>query len=572
MPSSTFADRAHKFAEELADNEAKAQIKRYLRQRDFSGPVVTFIGATGRGKTTLFGKAAQVTPSPSVIIHFAGDSDWGRPVAELAVPNSVLQAANQEAVGNALLCDSSAFNSANSNNVLSSLLKLTDLAVMAVQLTQPAGLDEVAFVKEQLDGIPSILVLTKCDQIDEDDFQDGLEAVLENYGDFPWLGVLLSDIEGNLAEITSQGQILPIFDQWWQKEGHIRAEEARQAHLKKLQQNWRIEAKRVLDGKEQDYAPQLEAVSQLLSVSSSASQAQRLQDELMGGLKPLPERAVALYKNRFSDLRVQVSHATNQFADSIKAGTEVSQNQIERTLSGVYQEWDRDARLYVRDEIKIAVEHLQEVAVRYEVLIRAATGTEATKDMSRATNRRQEVFAERFDTRDTVDLQGDFNLTVSDKLRAAATPTVSALGTGLLLFSLVGATLFAPFAPLIAIFGGGTMGGIMFDTMGKANQRRQASALKEAIQRQAVEHEHRLQQQLYSEWKQFSDDVRESVAASKRRLSILLMQQSPAQNSVCSETYKALTVNIAKIDSLRRDLRWLEEYEQGAMLISDTQE
>ena len=572
MTSSTFADRAHKFAEELADNEAKSQIKRYLRHRDFSGPVVTFIGATGRGKTTLFGKAAQVTPSPSVIIHFAGDSDWRRPVAELAVPNSVLQAANQEAVGNALLCDSSAFNSANSNNVLSSLLKLTDLAVMAVQLTQPAGLDEVAFVKEQLDGIPSILVLTKCDQIDEDDFQDGLEAVLENYGDFPWLGVLLSDIEGNLAGKTSQGQILPVFDQWWQNEGLRHAEEARQAHLKKLQQNWRIEAKRVLDGKEQDYAPQLEAVSQSLSASTSASEAQRLQEDLMGGLRALPDRALAFYKNRLSDLRVQVSHASNQFADSIKAGAEISQSEIEKALSRIYTEWDRDARLYVRDEIKINVERLHETATRYDGLIRASTGTEATKEMSRVTNRRQEVFAERFETSEVVELQGDFDLTVSDKLRAAATPTVSALGTGLLLFGLVGATFFAPFAPIIALLGGGTMGGIMFDTMGKANQRRQASALKEAIQRQAIEHEHSLQQQLYSEWKQFSDDVRESVAASKRQLSLLLMQQSPAQDSVLSERHKALTANIAKTNSLRRDLRWLEEHEQGAMLISDTQE
>ena len=572
MPSSTFADRAHKFAEELADNEAKAQIKRYLRHRDFSGPVVTFIGATGRGKTTLFGKAAQVTPSPSVIIHFAGDSDWRRPVAELAVPNSVLQAANQEAVGNALLCDSSAFNSANSNHVLSSLLKLTDLAVMAVQLTQPAGLDEVAFVKEQLDGIPSILVLTKCDQIDEDDFQDGLEAVLENYGGFPWLGVLLSDIEGNLAKKTSQGQILPVFDQWWQNEGLRHAEEARQAHLKKLQQNWRIEAKRVLDGKEQDYVPQLEAVSQSLSASTSASEAQRLQEDLMGGLRALPDRALAFYKNRLSDLRVQVSHASNQFADSIKAGAEVSQSEIEKVLSRIYQEWDQDARLYVRDEIKINVERLHETATRYEGLIRASTGTEATMEMSRVTNRRQEVFAERLETSEAVELQGDFDLTVSDKLRAAATPTVSGLGTGLLLFGLVGATFFAPFAPIIALLGGGTMGGIMFDTMGKANQRRQASALKEAIQRQAVEHEHGLQQQLYSEWKQFSDDVRDSVAASNRRLSILLMQQSPAQDSVLSERHKALTANIAKTNSLRRDLRWLEEHEQGAMLISDTQE
>ena len=193
-------------------------------------------------------------------------------------------------------------------------------------------------------------------------------------------------------------------------------------------------------------------------------------------------------------------------------------------------------------------------------------------EMSRVTNRRQEVFAERLETSEAVELQGDFDLTVSDKLRAAATPTVSGLGTGLLLFGLVGATFFAPFAPIIALLGGGTMGGIMFDTMGKANQRRQASALKEAIQRQAVEHEHSLQQQLYSEWKQFSDNVRESVSASKRRLGILLMQQSPAQDSVLSESHKALTANIAKTNSLRRDLSWLEEHEQGAMLISDTQE
>lgn len=572
MPSSIFIDRAHKFAENLADSRTKIQIERYLRQSDFVGPVVTFVGAEGRGKSTLFAKATHLTPAQPTGVQFAGTAEWRRPVNEMAVPKSIFHASSQEAVGEMLLCDAPAFGTPERDKLLSSLLAMTDFAVLAVQITQPAGADEIAFVKKRLAGVPAALVLTKCDQADDEDFQEGLEAILENYGDFPWLAILLSDLDGNVMETAERQQSLSTFEQWWPHEARVCAEEARIAHQKRLQKGWREEARKVLDGKEQEFVPQHQAVNQSLAASSSAAQAMRLQDELMDGLKALPERALALYKNRLSDLRVQVNQATHQFSDGIKTGNESSQAVIEKTLGEVYQEWDRDARGYVRGEIKSAIERLHQTATRYEELIRAATQTEGGTQLVQATARREEMFTERFDSQNHIDLQGEFDLTISEKLRTAATPTVSALGTGVLLLTVVSATVFFPLAPIIALLGAGVAGVGTFGTMAEGNKRRRASDLEKAIQRLSVEHEHQLQQQLYSEWKEFSDHVRDSISASKRQLNVLLMQQSPAQDSALSDKYKALSSNLAKIESLRRDLHWLEEHEQSAQLVGDTEE
>jgi len=571
MPSSTFTDRAHSFAENLGDRDVADQIGRDLRQSDFAGPVITFVGAGGRGKSTLFSRAAQITPAPTVGVRFAGEAAWKKTVRDLPFPGSAFWATAPEAAGGDLLCDAPPFGSAESDGVLAALLGLTDLAVMAVQITQPAGAEEVAFAKERLGGISAVLVLTKCDQVDGEEFQEGVEAVLENYGDIPWLAVLLSGLGGNVAGVTSHDQKLMSFEQWWQGRRETHTAAGRRAHLKRLRQGWRDGAREVLEAKEQEYAPRLAEVSQSLAASQSAAEARRLQDELVDGLNSLPERALSFYKSRLSDLRVQVNRVTYRFTSGVRGGAQISQSELERALSRVYQEWDREARLHVRDEIEPFAERLHKAAARYEGLIRAAARAEAAEVVGGA-DRRQEVCAERMSLQNDVELHGDFDLTISDKLRTAATPTVSALGTGVLFFGVVGATFLWPFAPLIAVVAGGATGLGVFGGMSEANQRRRASELEKAVQRQSVEYELQLQQQLRSEWKQFSESMRDSVAASKRRLTVLLMQQSPPQDGGRAATQESLKRNLMKVDSLRRDLRWLEEQQPDIPAAADTGE
>lgn len=59
MPSSLFLARTQAFAEQIGDAAAKRQIEQYLRHEEYPGPIVTFVGAAHRGKTTLFRKAAS---------------------------------------------------------------------------------------------------------------------------------------------------------------------------------------------------------------------------------------------------------------------------------------------------------------------------------------------------------------------------------------------------------------------------------------------------------------------------------------------------------------------------------
>jgi hypothetical protein len=210
------------------------------------------------------------------------------------------------------------------------------------------------------------------------------------------------------------------------------------------------------------------------------------------------------------------------------------------------------------------VESLRQKAIHYEEHIRTATNTKATTEMARDTNSRQEVLSEHGDNQNGIELHGNFDLSISDKLRTVATPAVTAIGTGMLLMTVVGATVFSFFAPGVALVGAIAAGIGASGSMTEANQRRRANDLREAIGRQSAEYEHQLQQQLYSDWKRFSDDVRESVSASKRRLSILMMQQSPGQDREISQKHKELSSRIALIEKLRSNLRWLVDHEQDA--------
>lgn len=569
MPSSLFLSRAQAFAEQIGDAAARRQIERYLRHEEYPGAIVTFVGAAHRGKTTLFNKAANGETETLSAIQFAGAALWKKPFGALMVPNGSFIEVPLDTAGDVLLCDGPAFDASENDSLLSSLLRITDMAVVAVQITQPAGAEEVAFVRERLAEVPSVLVLTKCDQADEDDFQDGLEAVLDNYGDFPWLAVLLSDIDGSLQETTARGQSLIRFEQWWASEGQKRAEEARQVHLNRMDQRWREQARSVLDDKEQTFTPMFQEVSLALSSSSSVNEALRLQGELRDSLSKLPEVAVAYYRSRLPDLHLELTHATEEFTDSIRAGKDIDPPQIEARLSSVYQTWDEEARLYVQDHMQTDVDKLYQKALRYDELVKAAAQIEITNEMTHGAEQRREMHTDRLRTKGGPDLQGGFDLTVSDKLRAVAVPTVSGLGVGMMLLTVVGATIFAPFAPLIALAGAGVMGIGTGGAVSQANQQKRVNQLKEAISRQSTNYQHQLVRQIETEWREFSSQVRETVAASKRRLNVLLQEQSPAQDEVLKLKHYNLNSNIAKIASLRCDLRWLEEHDNGAGLMAD---
>lgn len=573
MPSTIFEQRAYKFAEELSDDVTTNKIKFYLRRSGLPGPIITFVGGEGRGKSRLLSQAAMVVPPPSARVGFAGTVTWKKIVGDMAVADSIFLSADYAVVGDTLLCDSPAFSPGKKDRLVPSLLSQTDFAVMAVQINQPSGADEVAFVHKYLINIPSVLVLTKCDQADEDDFGEGLEAVLDVYGDFPWAAVLLSDLDGGMMEREGNTRSLTTFGQWWKAQGQARAEEARRAHLERLGHGWRQHARTTLETKEIEFAPLLKSVREARSVSSATASAYRLQDELMDGLKALPEKALYHYRRRVPDLQLRVSQKTDRYIDGIRAGSGIDSAAIGVELSKIYTAWDQEARTLVREEMKSTVERLHAMATDYERQVRAATKSEATDDMKNKAQQREVAVGERLRDEENVELQGEFELTVSDKIRSAAMPAASALGTGLLLFNLIGTTaLLGPFAPFLAVISGGMMGIGSGGYNAEANRRKLVGNMKEAIQRQSREQEHTLQQRFSSEWTDFSYGVRESVAASKRRLDVLAMGQPRNQDAQLASEDAALTQNMRKIETLVRDLRWLEEHERGGKLVGETEE
>ena len=150
MPSSLFLSHAQAFAEQIGDAAAKRQIERYLRHEGYPGPIVTFVGAAHRGKTTLFNKAANGETEILSAVQFAGTALWKKSFDALMVPNGSFIEVPLDTAGDVLLCDGPAFDASENDSLMSSLLRITDMAVVAVQITQPAGAEEVAFVRERL--------------------------------------------------------------------------------------------------------------------------------------------------------------------------------------------------------------------------------------------------------------------------------------------------------------------------------------------------------------------------------------------------------------------------------------
>lgn len=564
MPSLVFAQRAHKFAEELGDSATSNQIEAYLYQSDLPGPTMTIVGAEGRGKSVLFAKAAEIVGPLPGVIHFAGATSWKKPVGDLALAEAVFLAAGGAAIGDVLLCDAPTI----SDKFVPSLLKRTDFVIMAVQITQPSGAEEVAFVRQRLAEIPAVLVLTKCDQADDEDFSDGLDAALEVYGDFPWEAVLLSDKDGRMEARTAISNSRLTFESWWASLGQARAECARRVHLDRLSAAWRAQARMVLDEKEQQYTPLMESVLDARTVSSSVAQAFRIQNDLMSGLKELTDAAVAHYRKRLPDLKLHVSQCTDQYVDRVMAGGQIDPTTIGQALATICKEWDQEARSYAREEIRLTVELLHEEATRYEDLVRLAAKVDVT--VGTAAFQRDEALLNTMDS-GGFELKGDLGPSISDMIRVTATPVVSGLGTSLLLIVVISA-FTGVFAPLIALVGGGIAGLGMHGTSTEAVRRKMSGNLRESIQRQAVEQEHAMQQLFQSEWDDFAHGVRDSLAASKRRLAALAMHQSISQDSEMEAQHADLARNLAKIASLKLDLQWLEQHEGVAKLVMDAKE
>ena len=111
-----------------------------------------------------------------------------------------------------------------------------------------------------------------------------------------------------------------------------------------------------------------------------------------------------------------------------------------------------------------------------------------------------------------------------------------------------------------------------FGTLTESNHQRRAARVREAIQRQVGQRERQLEQRFYADWRQVRDSLRDSVSASKRRLTLLLTQQSPTQDKELRHQQDALQSKLRNIYGLRHELGWLEEKCQESSLITDTEE
>lgn len=553
----SFIQNATAFRDRLADPRVAAKIDGSVALASQPGPVVSFVGMSHRGKSTLMSEVMGIPLKNSNDFSIVAGPIWNLALTKEPWVKGQISRRADQSCGDILVCDLPGIDSVKTGETVERCISLTDLAVMTIQVTQPTGEVEMEFVKRYLCETPSILVLTKCDTADDEDLQDALEATLEAYADVSWQAILVSG-----TDVPQEGRLgCQNFSTWWR--GNIRsvADNARRLHHGETKTQWVAEAAALLVERRRDLAAQFQPLQERLKLSEALVQVQRLQEQIAEQCRQLPQQATQYYQSRLPQLRLSVSEATDSIVEGYRQGQPPDLRSTERELEQIYREWDTETRNFVRAQMEPKVARLRAEAARFVDAVNLMVQSEPNRDISN--QRRLEA------TGDERLVGGQANsfftfedarlaMTTQETVRQIAIPTISGLSSGALLLGL-GSAFMAPFLALpLAALGAGAMIFGQGTAIAQANRRRIADDVQRAIQGQAMRLELKLLQQFSEEWRQFVHKAQEALTFHQEVVSRLLADATLGANSDSRALYMALATEMQQQETLGRDLRELE--------------
>jgi hypothetical protein len=357
-------DRVVSLAQRLQVPEImdRAAVLRAAARED--APVVCLVGATGRGKSRLAALCAEAEgavslTSPSVLQQavqaflLKGEQESGEPDTQPI-----------------LLLEAPALDTASNRGRLADCIARTDLLLMVVQLTQPAGYVEVEFARESLspdarERRAIVMVLTKADMVDEEDFADATEAIWTAYRDLGCQEIVIAG--RGLSHDNFFGR--PLFEEWWPARGRTLAMQAScEQRAFRMEDMLRvIEAELRQRGGETERA--LAAIQRRSEMREQCKTALDLQERLRTGLAEIPDRLAADYQERLPELRIQLENAI----DMLLGGT-VGKQDAEANgdrFGEICIEWDKTTRARIRRAVQPEMDGLMTICADYQDAVSA---------------------------------------------------------------------------------------------------------------------------------------------------------------------------------------------------------
>ena len=114
----------------LSDTEVTHAADTLLTHADLPGPIVAFLGAARRGKTTLSDRISGYKSYDEGVTNLTFGSDWVICVQRLFTMPYRYVVGTQKLVNNTLICDSASLGSL-SNESVQEILKQADLALVS---------------------------------------------------------------------------------------------------------------------------------------------------------------------------------------------------------------------------------------------------------------------------------------------------------------------------------------------------------------------------------------------------------------------------------------------------------
>jgi tRNA U34 5-carboxymethylaminomethyl modifying GTPase MnmE/TrmE len=561
--------RLEDFATRLEDAGAVAAIEAALRHEERPGPIVSVIGASQRGKSVLFNRLAgrasfdEDLTDPGTSVTLAYGAAWSGVAHRLLSSPARHYPIAGEPPASILLIDTPGLDSTADRDAVKEIVALSDLVLMVVQVTFPAGDEEVTFALEHLTETPAILVVTKADLADEDDFAEGLESILEVYGAVPWREVLVSG-RSEAGETAEGRQGLSGLLEWWQARGPDQAATARVLRRTRLRQTWIEQARAFMDREETAAAAEHSRLLDELQADEALRQALDLREKLRQGTAAAGRQAVGMYGDHLRELHTQLASGLE---DCLRedAASVPDPNRTVAALQSVVEGWDRETRARLRKEMEPVVARLerqhQEFTRRVGQLCVKLNGTVPVPLESRSGP------VEGVGVRCPVALEAPgLDLSMEEQLRPALASAVSGLGSFALIQSVM-AGLLGILAPPLALGAGILMCLTTSGAMVAGNRQKVQAAMRQSLGLQFQRVQQDLRDRYRRDWEQLADTIAAQLAPYEHYL--MLYQAAAAHVEVPNgrARFQELSRRKEHLAGLRQELAVLTEAvppEEGA--------
>lgn len=530
-------ERLSRIALRLDAPELIEHLNGYRRYVLRPGPVVAVVGARSRGKTALMKSVAEENRSDETASRlFLGDSE----LAEFGETAVILAPSGEES--SILMVEAPAFDVSANGELPQRAVRTADLVLMTIMLTHPSGHQEVAFAKEHLNptalsGRKPILVLTKSDLVDEEDFEDASQAVGMAYRDTSWNHVTVSGRGCDEDAVFG----FPRFQSWWCESGASVAnsawQERRIERRHELLTLMEIEARRLRD----EAASAVETAESQSALNRNLHAADALRNRLKAWISAAPEKAAALYVVRLPELKANLQAAFDAIVGDAESGRP-PENPEER-FREICTGWDERARAQVRHEMGRESAEFQEVREEFERLMREIdpeheSNTCATS--GRQTHRNLEISTP--------------TLTLSPQDVSAATATSGAAAlAGVAAATAIGLPFTFP------IFMVGVP--IAMAVKRHAERSRLLAICKEArdkLESSIEPTEAELTSRFRSDWRYLAQNLEEQILDSERALNSAVRRAKRLQDSSPGQDGGALLARLQEADETVRELEELQ--------------